>query len=108
MTPDPHWLTVPPVICGCLSAIACIYVCVSAIHLGYVPCKRIQQKIPRALSWRSLQQKLARNMVYEIPEPNRAASVSAHPTQMVDILFWMCVSDGLHSVQIMVCVMYHL
>eukprot|EP01084_Bolivina_argentea_P019884 36970_1 len=104
-------LSIPPVICGFISFIACIYVCISAIRNGYIPCKPLKKKLPKSMSWQALQQKLKRqsskettsNIEFGAPLHNHKStkySDSNHPTMMVDILFWMCVCDGLHAIQI--------
>ena len=70
----------------------------------------------KTLSWQQLQRKMRRQshcksinssftQIQNQFKPISTANFSdtPHPTMMIDILFWMCFSDALHSVQIIVC-----
>ena len=94
MTDSSYILAISPVICGFISVIACIYVCISAIRGGFTPCKpmtRIHKNLSLQFKQKLQRQKLSNsniqhNLMEEIQqEPPARYSDQNHPTMMVDI-----------------------
>ena len=92
-------LSLLTVFSGFLSFLGCIYACINIYNEGYKPCKcnKNWRNQRPTISGNVLNTPLTMELVESITHVKRERYII-----MIDIIFWMCITDGLHGIQMMI------